>query len=148
MNLAWLKKARKQIINVSPKKLFNLTKKSWWKKKQKESKIVPQKTETKNETIETESIEKDLSVNKPKKTKKTKVGKMNRDDIRNILLFNDKLDGENWTKKEGWRSFLPIKQWYGCVVVERRITELCLSNNLLKVCVLIYICCIFYLRLF
>jgi hypothetical protein len=135
--LTWLKK---KVQSVNPKKfLGNLTKKPWWRKKKRESKVAPQENKTINEEVKEQTEEVVVSQDKSKKTKKKKPPKMNRDDVRTIITMFDKLDGENWRHKDGWRSILPQKQWHGVLVVESRITELCLSNNLLKVCASAYL---------
>lgn len=131
MVFKWLKQ---KIQSVNPRKILgNLTKKSWWSKKRRESKVTPQETKLSNEEVKENNDIEGNSSGKPKKAKKKKPAKMNREDVKAVIVAFDKLDGENWKIKDGWRSILPVKQWFGVVVVDTRITELCINSNLLKV---------------
>jgi hypothetical protein len=68
-----------------------------------------------------------------KKKKARKASPVNLADVRSVLSIFDKTDGEHWKLRAGWRSVLPVNQWWGVRIIESRIVELCLGTNSLKV---------------
>ena len=68
-----------------------------------------------------------------KKKKARKASPVNLADVRSVLSIFDKTDGEHWKLRAGWRSVLPVNQWWGIRIIESRIVELCLGTNSLKV---------------
>ena len=72
------------------------------------------------------------SAKKAKKAKKVSTI-VNAEDVRACIAFFDTLQGEKWRNRAGWRSPLPVPQWWGLGIAESRIVELCLSSNLLTV---------------
>jgi len=57
---------------------------------------------------------------------------VNVEDLRSILALYDSTDGGHWEKRGGWRTPLPVPQWFGLQVNASRIVELALGNNSLK----------------
>jgi len=68
-----------------------------------------------------------------KKKKSRKATPVNLDDVRSTLAIFDNTDGEHWKSRAGWRSILPVNQWFGILIFESRVVELCLGLNALKV---------------
>jgi hypothetical protein len=67
-----------------------------------------------------------------KKATKKRAPPMNVEDVRNSIAVFDKMDGNHWAVRSGWRSVLPVPQWHGVVVDDSRVVNLNLSNNALK----------------
>jgi len=67
-----------------------------------------------------------------KKKKSRKATPVNLDDVRSTLAIFDNTDGEHWKSRAGWRSILPVNQWFGILIFESRVVELCLGLNALK----------------
>mmetsp|Transcript_10275 Transcript_10275/g.12466 ORF Transcript_10275/g.12466 Transcript_10275/m.12466 type:complete len:181 (+) Transcript_10275:81-623(+) len=113
-------------------RVYTKIKNFFWGKKKTKTKVAPEVIKVTEKSKDEELHVDGISQNKDKKQKKKKTPTMNREDVRSIITLYDKVDGDNWKCKENWRSTLPVKQWFGVVVVESRITELCLSANSLK----------------
>jgi hypothetical protein len=67
-----------------------------------------------------------------KKSKNKKKAPVNIDDVRSVLALFDGTGGQHWERRGGWRTNLPVTQWYGLRVDSSRIVELALSANSLK----------------
>lgn len=64
--------------------------------------------------------------------KKKKSPPVNIDDVRSVLALYDGTDGGHWERRGGWRTSLPVPQWFGLRVDASRVVELALAANAIK----------------
>ncbi len=58
--------------------------------------------------------------------------KIDVDSLKNAMALYNKLDGERWHVKTGWRSPLPLSQWWGFEFSKSLIVQINLGSNSLS----------------
>lgn len=106
----------------------------FWKKKAKVAPTpTPQAPKEKTQVVTKANESKTVKSSTTKKKRKVrKAAPVNLDDVRSALAIFDLTDGEHWRSRSGWRSVLPVNQWFGIRIIESRIVELSLCSNSLK----------------
>ena len=109
------------------------------KKAQKTSKISPAEAQARKAASEkatakaARQAERAEALMRKKTKKRKKSPPVNVGDVKASIALFDRMDGTRWQDRSGWRSVLPVTQWFGVRVDECRVTEISLGGNGLKV---------------